>query len=210
MNPFDQAMHEVLQRSQYDILTGRAIDYQRVIMEAMGRAIVSLLERVNVSMPGATAYDSVTIIFITVAIVLLLATVMGIVYLLLKHRGQKERQEASVSALFDDIANKKFSLADLLRISREYEDKRQFRDAIRHNYIAVLVALNEKRTIQVDKSKTNAQLSQELEMAAPGLYGAFVPLVEVFHQTWFGRKHIEEENYRRFAAYAEEILHESV
>lgn len=208
MNPFYEAMQEVLERPQYDILTGRAVDYQQMIMEAIGRAIISLLEQVNLSMPDSASYNlqAITFIFVVIAALLLLAASMGITYFLLKRMGRKAKQEASVSALFDDIAHQRFTLSDLLRISREFEEKRQFRDAVRHHYIAVLVALNDKHAIQVDRSKTNAQLLKELASTAPALNESFVSVVDVFHSTWFGKKDIEEEAYRRFAACAEDFL----
>jgi len=206
MNPFNEAMHEVLQRPQYDILTGRAVDYQRVIFEAIGRAIADLLSRIDIDLPGGYNLQLITTVFIVVLALLLLGASIGLAYILLKRAGKKAQQELGVSALFDDIANKRFSLADLLRLSKEFEEKRQFRDAVRHHYIAVLVSLDDKRTIRVDKSKTNAQLARELADAAPALAGSFVSVVDVFHQTWFGMKVLGEDDYRSFAKSAEVLL----
>ena len=208
MSSFYEAMQEVLSRPQYDILTGRAVDHQQLIMEALGRAIMGLFERVRLNMPYSPNYnlEALIFIFVIVAALLLLAVSMGVTYILLKRRGRRDDTAASVAAIFDDIENKRFSLSDLLRTSREYAEKNQLRDAVRYYYIAVLVSLDDKRTIRVDKSKTNAQLTKELVLAAPALSEPFVSVVDVFHEAWFGLKGVDEDRYRRFTVNVEEIL----
>lgn len=211
MTTFYQAMQEVLERPKYDVLTGRAIDYEQIIVDALGRAILRLLEGINLSNPYAPEYnlDVIILIFVISAALLLLVTSIVITYMVLKHRGKKAAQEtSSISALFDDIAHKRFTLADLLNNARKYAENEQFRDAVRHLYIAVLVALHDKNTIKVDKYKTNAQLAQELALASPAMLEPFVSIVDVFHKTWFGKKELDEERYQHFASLAEEILNE--
>ena len=208
MSRFYMAMQEVLERPQYDILTGRAVDYQQVIMEAISRAVLNLLERVRLRIPDSPVYnlEALTFFFVVAVALLLLGTSMGVTYVILKYRRKRVSHTASVAAIFDDIANKKFSLSDLLGMSQKYAEKDQLRDAVRYYYMAVLVALDDRRTIRVDKSKTNAQLARELSAAAPYLSEAYLSVVGVFEESWFGKKKVDEGRYRHFAAYAEEIL----
>jgi len=208
MSSFNEAMQEVLVRPEYNVLTGRSIDYQQVIMEALGRAFLTLFERFQFNMPDPSGYNlrTITIVFIVVSALILFGVIMAAVYVLLRNRGRSKSQ--SVSEIFDDIAHKRFSLTELLRLSKEYAADKNFRDAVRHHYIAVLVALDDKKTIQVDKSKTNAQLAWELSQVSPALSGTFVSVVDVFQQTWFGKKDVNEDQYHYFAANVEEILHE--
>ena len=207
MSDFYIAMQEVLSRSQYDILTGRAVDYRQIIMEALGRAVISLLERVRLRIPDSTDYNVEVLIFtfIIAAALLLLGVSMALTYILLKRR-RKRSTANSVATIFDDIAHKRFTLSDLLHTSQEYADKNQFRDAIRYYYIAVLVFLDDKRTIRVDKSKTNAQLARELQQAAPYISNSFISVVGVFEEAWFGHRAIDKERYGHFAINVDEIL----
>ena len=208
MSYFYEAMSEVLARPHYDILTGRAINHQQVIMEAIGRAVVSLLEQLQLHMPEYTEYnaDTLIIIFVAASALLLFGIAAWVVFVLMKRRRNKIKTAADVSAIFEDIENKKFSLPELLQISRKLAEKNQFRDAVRIKYIAVLVSLDEKRTIRVKKSKTNAQLAGELAAAAPDLFNPFVIIVDIFHEAWFGLKNLDKDSYARFAFNAEEIL----
>ena len=210
MSPFNEAMQEVLAGPKYDILTGRAVDHQQIIMEAIGRAIISMLEQVRLNIPDAGEYnlEAITFAFIIVAVVLFIGTVTGIAYIIIKRKNRRAKQKADVTAIFEDIVHKRFTLPELLRLSRECAGKNQLRDAVRYYYIAVLVALDDKRTIRVDKSKTNAQLSQEIAMAAPALSESFKAVIDVFQQTWFGFKAVDEIKYDKFSRNAEEILNE--
>lgn len=210
MSYFYEAMQEVLAGPKYDILTGRAIDYQQILMEALGRALISLLEQVRFNIPDTRDYnlEAITYIFVVVAFILLLGASAGVIYIILKRMGRRSKQKSAVTAIFEDIAHKRFTLPELLRLSRDCANKNQLRDAIRYCYIAVLVALDDKQTIKVDKSKTNAQLSQELALAAPTLTGPFISVVDVFQQTWFGFKAVDEIKYHKFSQDVEEILNE--
>ena len=209
MSSFSHAMYEVLQRPEYDILTGRAADYQQIIADAVERFIISLFERISLRMPDTPVYnlEAITVIFVIVAALLLLAASMGITYLILIRRGKKAATDSTMSVIFDDIANKRFTLSDLLGNSRKYAENGQFRDAVRYLYIAVLVALHDKNTIKVDKHKTNAQLAQELSLASPALLEPFGVIIDIFQQSWFGLKDVDENRFHRFAAVAEEILY---
>ena len=208
MSYFYEAMNEVLTRRHYDVLTGRAVDHRQIITEAIGRAVVSLLEQLQLHMPEYTGYnaDTLIIIFAGASALLLFGITVRAIYIILKRRGKKIKTSSDVSAIFDDIENKKFSLTELLQISHKLAESNQFRDAVRLKYIAVLVSLDGKHIIHVKKSKTNAQLARELSAAAPHLFDPFTSIIGVFHEAWFGLKNTDKDSYARFAFNAEELL----
>jgi len=211
MDNFYNAMQEVLKRPRYDILTGRAIDHFQIIrdaiLETIGRALLNMLEGMQVNVPDMPDYNTQAIatVFIIVTVVLLLIIIIAIILFVLRRRGKIAREEATLSSIFDDIANKRFTLADLLQISQEYAKKGQYRDAVRHRYVAVLVALNDKQAIRVEKSKTNAQLSKEFKEAKPLLSEAFDSIIDIFQQSWFGMKPLDEIRYQDFTSFAERV-----
>ena len=203
MGDFYQAMQEVLQRPRYDILTGRSTDYQQLIRDTMLSvaesafdAFIDLLRRLDFNVPDAPNYNvqAIANVFLIVTGALLALALFGAVYFFIKRRS-KAVSEASMASLFDDIANKRFSLSDLLKTSEEHAKNEQYREAIRYRYIAVLVALNDKRIIRVEKSKTNAQLSTELRAAAPTLAEPFDNTVDTFQKSWFGLKAVDYQDF---------------
>ncbi|MCL2016055.1 MAG: DUF4129 domain-containing protein [Defluviitaleaceae bacterium] len=207
---FYDAMQSVLQRPRYDILTGRMIDVQEVVMDAVVRFVMHILDNITINLPESGSYnlDAILTVFIIVVALITLGIAVAIAYSLLKHQNKKIADNADISELFDNISKDKFSLADLLRLSNEYANQKNFRQAARHYYIAVLVSLNNQKTIAVDKSKTNFQLKRELTAAAPNLSEPFGTIVEVFQKSWFGRKPLNDEQYSHFTVNVEEILRE--
>ena len=211
MGDFYQAMEEVLARPRYDILSGRAIDHQQLIRDALLSvaesaldAFIDMLQRFNFAVPDTPNYNlqAITTVFLIVTGALLALALFGAVYFLMKRYGRAAKEKASLSNLFDDIANKRFSLDDLLKISEEHAKNGQYREAIRHRYIAVLVTLNDRQVIRIEKSKTNAQLSKELHDASPTLAEPFDSVIDMFQRSWFGLKEVE---YQDFILNAEKV-----
>jgi len=220
MIQFYEAMHEVLQRPQYDILTGRAVDWQQVITESIANALIAFFRRFDdwtASPSREYNLDIMIYAFLIVAGILLLVSIVGGIYWFLRRKQRVVRPVSDVSEWFDDIAQRKLSFYDLVRKSQESAANGEYRSAIRHRYLAVLVALHESNAIQVDKSKTNSQLTYELQEARPQLATPFNGVIEIFQQAWFGRKPLDEEtwlNYQQFAENCEstqilQILHDS-
>jgi len=205
---FNEAMQEVLELPKYDILTGRAVDYQQIITDALVNALINIISRINLSLNDSPEYNLQLILnfFIVIAALIFLGAAIGIVYILLKLRARKNH-ELGVTEIFENVENKRYTLSDLLRHSVKYAEMREYRKAIRHKYIAILVKLNDNNTIQVNKSKTNYRLSNELSVAAPDLSESFGIVVNMFHASWFGKQDVCEEDFNFFSKAAEELLH---
>jgi hypothetical protein len=206
MRTFDAAMREVLKQPKYDVLTGRAVDYREVILDALGRFVVGLLDRLNWLDADAADYNLsfFAYAFIGVAVALTLLTVAAVVYFTLRHKRKRRRQTETVAEWFGDIAEKRLSLDALLEHARVYAEQGEYREAVRHRYIALLIVLHERQWIRVDKSKTNAQLSIEMWGTRPGQSDMFDEVIDVFHRTWFGHKWMDDARYQRFVKRAEE------
>ncbi|MCL1999606.1 MAG: hypothetical protein FWG65_12665 [Turicibacter sp.] len=204
---FEQAMREVLERSQYDILTGRAVDYRQVVIDAILNGIINLLERINFNIPEEAEYNlqAFALMFAIFAGILLFVVSMCVTYTLLKRR---RKSDEITSSIFDDIANKRLSLTDMMRLSKDYADRNNFREAVRYSYIAVLISLDDARIIRVDKSKTNAQLMQELKNHE--FSKSFDSVVDIFHKSWFGRKDIVATEYQDFQLSTQHIVNHAV
>lgn len=204
MTPLDHtfydAMQEVLRRPRYDLLTERAVDYRRTLTDAVERALTALLDRIPVgavSLPDVNL-DAVTYIFALVGALLILGSLSAVVWLVMRRRHRKRDDADALSfmeALFEDISGERFRLDEVLRLRREHAERGEFREAVRYGYIAVLVTLHKAKIIRVDKSKTNAQLVNEMSAAAPQDAPAFRDVVIVFQATWFGLKRIDAERY---------------
>jgi hypothetical protein len=93
---------------------------------------------------------------------------------------------------------------DELARAREAAGSGQFRQAIHHQYRAVLLRLDERDYLSLDRALTNRELLPRLT-GAPELAGAFSELVSRFDRLWYGQTDCTAEEYAELAQLADRI-----
>lgn len=73
-----------------------------------------------------------------------------------------------------------------------------YRQGIRHLYIALLLKLNEKDYIRIQKSKTNKQYMNELRNAYFKYYETVIEFTHDFNRFWYGNRLAGKENYEHW------------
>lgn len=205
MNPFDDAMREVLSQSRYDRLTGRALDLKQIVSDALMRILEFILKRLRFNLPDMGGFRTDIYVYVFIAVgVLLLVVITGITLRLLARR--RKAAVHDLSDLFEELAQKQYTVDELLRLSQAREKVENLREAVRFRYIAVLVGLNERQVIFIEKSKTNAVLLAELNAAEPALAPVFSDVVDTFHHAWFGYKPVAAERYTEFLKNTDDLL----
>lgn len=206
MNPFETAMQEVLQQSRYDRLTGRAVDFKKMIADAAKRVIEFILDKFSFRLPDLSTYntDIFSYLFLGVGLLLLLVAI-GVTVRILARRRRKP-SAFDLSELFEELAQKQYTVSELLALSQEYASDNRWREAVRYRFIALLAGLNEQRVIRIGVSKTNAQLARDIAAAAPELAGPFEETAECFHYVWFGHKPVPPEQFTQFTRNVDRLL----
>lgn len=206
---FDDAMYEVLQHRNYDILTGRRVDIGREVDEWITQRIFDALlwvfRRVDLGnlFPETTdGFSTIATVFAVVGIIMILVAVFVIIRALML---RKWRKDYDLSDIFEELAQGNYSVADLLQISQNADDRRI---SIRYRYIAVLLSLNEREIIHISQSATNGLILQEINSKVPILVQPFRSVAEVFHQSWFGYKDIPDEKFTQFIDDANKLIAE--
>ncbi|MCL2215730.1 MAG: hypothetical protein FWB91_01790 [Defluviitaleaceae bacterium] len=199
---FDDALYEVLQTSRYDRLTGRSVDFRQVFMEWLERALVWLLSRLNFAFPEGSEINTgvVATVFVVVG-----ALIVGVAGVLLARTFLRSRvvEEYDLHDIFEELADKKYTVADLLNLSKNAENRRL---AVRFKYIATLLALNERQTIRIKPSATNSIILKQIKASTPGLVASFIVVAEVFHRSWFGYKNITDEMFEKFISATDTLV----
>ena len=108
-----------------------------------------------------------------------------------------------LSEIFEELAGRNYTIEQLLALGRNAGSRRI---AIRYQYIAALLALDEKQTIYIRPSATNALILREIKNNAPHLTEPFSHMAETFHQAWFGHKPVSDEEFVRYNAAVEELI----
>jgi hypothetical protein len=88
--------------------------------------------------------------------------------------------------------------------AREAAEAGQFRQAMHHQYRAVLLRLDERDYLSLDHALTNRELLPRLT-GAPELAGCFSELVARFDRLWYGQTDCSPEEYAELAELADRI-----
>jgi hypothetical protein len=86
-----------------------------------------------------------------------------------------------------------------LRLFNKAEDlahKKNFREALRYLYLALLIELDEKRIISYQNAKTNHQYLKEVNNKASHLRDCFGDMMDLFERKWYGLEECTNEDYR--------------
>lgn len=195
---FYDAMHEVLQRRRYDVLTGRRTDFGQAFIDWLERAITRLFDRIDFTAFYGTGIgdglNTVAMVFAVVGIIIIVAA--GIMLFRTFYDRSNKSESYDLSDIFEELAKKKYSVDELLNLSQSAHDRRI---SVRYRYIAALLALDEKQIIRIRPSATNRLILQEIKTAAPEFESSFFKTADVFHSSWFGYKTVTDETFKSFA-----------
>ena len=78
----------------------------------------------------------------------------------------------------------------------DFERKKDFRSAIRYQFLFVLKKLSDKKIIDWNPEKTNKDYLAELKNSNQRLQ--FKELVYIFNNVWYGEFDVEDQSYSRF------------
>ncbi|KMQ68104.1 hypothetical protein ACM39_09620 [Chryseobacterium sp. FH2] len=78
----------------------------------------------------------------------------------------------------------------------KFENQKDYRSAIRYQFLFILKKLSDKKIINWNPEKTNKDYVAELK--APHLKNEFYNLSYIFDYVWYGEFSIDEDNYLKF------------
>jgi hypothetical protein len=198
---FEDTMHEVLQARRYNQLMGRGRNIWATVADFIEEHIQALFERLSFIFPQNSGEANVVpFIFAVIGGILLAVGLIVVIRMLIRARRAKVH---SLSGLFEELAEANYTVADLLTKSREAETRRL---SVRYRYIAVLLALDEKRIIKINPSATNALILRALKKEHPALTQPFTHIADAFHLAWFGNKEIDDTGYSALNAAGDVLI----
>lgn len=85
---------------------------------------------------------------------------------------------------------------DFNQLITEYEQKPDYRYAIRYQYLHLLKTFTDKKLLEWDPEKTNLDYINEL--SKPELKGAFKNVTHIFDYVWYGEFPVTQEDYLKY------------
>ncbi|MGV8983009.1 hypothetical protein [Clostridium sp.] len=189
---FDLIVNNILKGSEYEHLRNNVLDFITKIKEDISQWVGKLIKQTisNIPAPDSVS-DNLANILIIIGILLICTIVVLIIVKVSKTFERKSRiKEILGEKIFD-----KTTPSSLRREASSFGQKGDFREAIRYDFIAILLLMHEKNIIYLDETKTNEEIYQYLKKTKFLGFSVFEHLISDFNSSWYGHSVYNRESY---------------
>lgn len=164
---------------------------------------------------GERNWDAVIkVVFYVIGIGLIALLLIFIRNRLRDYRTSRQTAVPAGSPAVIDLNDENITADDLPRegwldLAREQMARKEFRQALRAFYLAILAQLGDHDRIAIARYKSNRDYLSELKRrshAEPELLDLFDRCVAVFERVWYGMHPVAEEQMSQFVAHQERIM----
>lgn len=185
---FDGMISQIINRLEYrhlkfDIVEN-AKNYLKEFIAALLKKLLGSTNALHVS--DSAAYVILVVCLIIIAAILI---ILGLKIFKLLDKSKKIRE------LFGTVIDVNTTPLDMMRKSKEYENNKDYRNAVKFSFIAILLKMHENNIIFLDEAKTNGEILTILENKEFYLINAFKQAVQRFNVIWYGHKDPAEDSY---------------
>lgn len=191
---FDDQFHNKYKGEEFDYTT---IKPQESLWTKIEKIIKKLLRSIFGELDASKASDYSQIIMRIFAVIIIGFVLYFLVKFLLGKDGNfffsKRNKKLNIQS--QDLQENIHEINFVETISAA-ERNRDYRSAVRYQFLMVLKKLTDKKMINWNPEKTNKDYLSELK--TPELKASFNELVYIFDYVWYGEFDINEENYNHF------------
>jgi hypothetical protein len=193
---FENTINKILESAKYKHLNNDMIDYIQNIRQGISQWIQKIIGKTisNISSLNSVS-DSVANIFIIIGFLLMLAIVILVIIKVSKTFERKAR----IREILGESINDKTTPSSLRSAATNFGIKEDFRQAIRYEFIAVLLLMHEKNIIYLDETKTNEEIYKYLNKNKFNNLSSFESLSSAFNSSWYGHRHCDKNSYDKVA-----------
>lgn len=193
---FENTINKILESPKYKHLNNDMIDYIQNIRQGISQWIQKIIGKTisNISSLNSVS-DRIANIFIIIGFLLMLAIVILIIIKVSKTFERKAR----IREILGESINDKTTPSSLRRVAAAFGVKEDFRQAIRYEFIAVLLLMHEKSIIYLDETKTNEEIYKYLKKNKFNNLSSFESLSGDFNSSWYGHRGCDKNSYDKVA-----------
>ncbi len=202
---FNKTVEEVLSKPEHIRLRGDYLSLgeriERYIKEWLERLINGVGYETRDIEPlspevlrGLMIIGIILIIIIAVFIILMAKGLIG------KNRKTK--------TILGEVIDEKATVASIKNKSQKCKMGGNYREALRYDFIALLLGMNEIGIIYLDEAKTNREIIDALNKNKYDKTENFIRLSAIFNETWYGHKEMDEEKYNGWEEIINPLLSE--
>ena len=181
---------------------GEEFDYETIkpkesLWEKIQKRIQKLLEAIFGKMAPLQANDIAETVFRILAIIIIGLVLYFFISYLLNKNGNfifgKKNKKVNIEG---EELNENIHEINFPESIAQFERQKDYRSAVRYQYLFLLKKLTDKNLIAWNPEKTNKDYEQELK--TPAMKENFSQLSYIFDYVWYGEFDIDEESYNNF------------
>ncbi|MCM3079863.1 DUF4129 domain-containing protein [Brevibacillus invocatus] len=143
----------------------------------------------------------------TVSVSVVIVAIGGLLFLIYWLSRKMVLQQKRERTLF--VQGEKIrSYSDYLNEARQLGQQAEWREAVRHLFLALLVYLQWKKWIRIEKWKTNWEYADEIQYNYPAAQDLFRRHARSFEQVWYGQEEIDQQLFWQQLQELEKLLGE--
>lgn len=189
---FDETIKVILSRPEYKYLTGGIGDFIGRIKDMLREGLGKILEKTFSNLSNTPEIsDRLSTIFMIIGLLIIIVIIVFIIIKINKAFDNKTR----VKEILGERIDARVTPNSLRNKGQEFINKGDFRQAIRYDFIAVLLLMHEKNLLYFDETKTGEEINNYLIRNKFEMVGVFRKLVSIFNSSWYGHKTSNEKLY---------------
>lgn len=193
---YDTVIKDILASPGYSHLRSGLTDMINRIKEKLSEWIFEILKKSFSNMSSALEISNgLSVIFMIIGILL----IFGILILIIVKGSKTFDRRKRVKEILGEKIDSKTTPLSLRGKASDFEQKGDFRNAIRFDFIALLLLMHEKGLLYLDETKTNSEILNYLNRSNYDGIENFRWLVEIFNSSWYGHKAGNLELYRAWS-----------
>lgn len=194
---FDEAVREVLKKPGYRHLTGGFLDFIKRMKDGIKEWLLGIIEKTFSNLENAPEIsENLSVIFMIIGLLLIIAIIVFIIIRVSKTFDKR----ASIREILGEKIDDRATPLSLRERAQEFIQGRDFRQAIRYDFIAVLLLMHEKNILFLDETKTGGEIYGYLRKNKFEKAALFKQLVGIFNAAWYGHKPLEQSLYDEWSS----------
>ncbi len=189
---FESTVNRILQRPDYRYLKNIFSDIIEKVKDSIARWIEGLLNSTFSTLQNASEISgNLSKIFIIIALLIL----VGIIIAIIVKTSRAFEKRKKVKEILGENIEEGTTPASLRARASAFERKGDYRQAVRFDFIALLLLMHNKNLLYLDEAKTNEEIYSYLKKFNFTGLKVMKHMMDLFNSSWYGHKTFSGGNY---------------
>jgi len=196
-------LQTILDQNEYQIYYEDNRNFLEVWWDRLTNWIGEQLARLFSGLDPSSGFADLVLVVIIAAVLILI----GIVVFQRVRHGRRNRGFTTYKPL-KSLNETKWTFTDHLEAAQHQEESKNYTDAVRHMFLALMLYFDEQEWVRMRSWKTNWEYYAELEHVNKELAESFYQLASVFDQVVYGEQVLMKDDYTYYHNEAMKWLHD--